>query len=146
MKREPLCIMEVREEEALPMEFDGELSYFCSEGCRDRFMEEHPDKSSCHSYELIIIGGGPAGLTAAVYASLMRVDTFVITKDLGGQAFDSSKIENYMGYDFITGRELVSKFRDQLVHSHYVDHKVTEAEKIEPGEGSFTVTTSELEQ
>ena len=29
MKREPLCIMEVREEEALPMEFDGELSYFC---------------------------------------------------------------------------------------------------------------------
>jgi alkyl hydroperoxide reductase subunit F len=146
MQRDPVCKMEVREEEALTMEFGGELYYFCSEGCRDRFLKEHPEKTSRYSYELIIIGGGPAGLTAAVYASLMRVDTFVITKDLGGQAYDSSKIENYMGYDFITGPELISKFKDQLFHSHYVDHKVTEAEKIEPADGSFTVITSELEE
>ncbi len=60
----------------------------------------------------------PAGLTAAVYAATMKMDAFMIAKDLGGQAVDSTKIENYMGYDFITGPELIGKFREQLVRSH----------------------------
>jgi alkyl hydroperoxide reductase subunit F len=48
-----------------------------------------------------------------------------------------------MGFDFITGPELIAKFRGQLVCSHYVDHVISEVEKIEPEEGCFRITTSE---
>jgi alkyl hydroperoxide reductase subunit F len=60
----------------------------------------------------------------------MKMDAFLISKDLGGQAVDSTKIENYMGFDFITGPELVGKFEEQLVRSHYIDHVISEVEKI----------------
>ena len=144
MKRDPVCKMELYEELAIVYELNGENFYFCSEGCRDKFLIEHPEGSERSTYELIIVGGGPAGLTAAVYAATMKIDTFVLTKDLGGQAFDSTKIENYMGYDFITGPELIQKFKDQLIHSHYVDHLITEVERIELNSNEFEVTTSEL--
>lgn len=146
MKLDPICKMEVHESTALTSEFDGKLYYFCSEGCREKFLYEHPVRPDRSNYELIIIGGGPAGLTAALYASMLKVDTFVITSDLGGQAFDSTKIENYMGYDFITGPELVAKFKDQLIQSHYVDHVIREVEKIEPTKDGLKITTSSIHE
>ncbi|HDH50239.1 MAG TPA: hypothetical protein ENG95_01055 [Nitrospirae bacterium] len=110
----------------------------------DRTREDHLRNCDRSSDDLIIIGGGPAGLTAAVYAAILKMDTFLITKDLGGQAVDSTKIENYMGYDFITGPELVKRFQYQLIHSHYVDHLISDVEKIEPADDGFKVTVSEL--
>jgi alkyl hydroperoxide reductase subunit F len=64
--------------------------------------------------ELIIIGGGPAGMTAAVYAARKRLDAVLISKDLGGQAMWTGRVENYMGYQYIEGFELMSKFEDQV--------------------------------
>jgi len=64
--------------------------------------------------ELIIIGGGPAGITAAVYAARKQMDFCVITKDVGGQAALSGDIENYTGFQFITGPDLAQKFREHL--------------------------------
>lgn len=64
--------------------------------------------------DLIIIGGGPAGITAAVYAARKKIDLAIITKDIGGQAAWSGGIENYTGYQFITGPELISKFQQHL--------------------------------
>ena len=144
MKRDPTCHMEVGEDAAVTTECNGETYYFCSEGCRDKFLKEAACKRPRTAYDLIIIGGGPAGLTAAVYASTMKMEAFLIAKDLGGQAVDSTKIENYMGFDFITGPELIEKFREQLVRSHYIDHVISEVEKIERVEDGFRVTTSEL--
>ena len=146
MKKDPVCNMEVDEDTAITAECDGVIHYFCSEGCKERFLKEKTCKVPRTSYDLIIIGGGPAGLTAAVYAVTLRMDAFLITKDLGGQAVDSTKIENYMGYDFITGPELIDKFQYQLIHSNYIDHMMTEVEKIEPADGGFYVTTSELKK
>ena len=136
--------MEVDEHEALTTECDGETFYFCSEGCREKFLHEKACKLPRTSYDLIIIGGGPAGLTAAVYAATLRMDAFLITKDIGGQAIDSTKVENYMGYDFITGPELTKRFQYQLIHSNYIDHIISGVEKIEPVEKGFYVTTSNL--
>jgi alkyl hydroperoxide reductase subunit F len=136
--------MEVREDAGITAECDGEIFYFCSEGCRDKFFHEKSCKRPRTSYDLIIVGGGPAGLTTAVYAATMKINAFLIAKDLGGQAVDSTKIENYMGFDFISGPELIEKFREQLVHSHYIDHVLAEVEKVEPVEEGFRVTTSEL--
>jgi alkyl hydroperoxide reductase subunit F len=146
MKRDPVCNMEVREDTGITAECEGETFYFCSEGCRDKFLQEKSCKRPRTTYDLIIVGGGPAGLTAAVYAATMKMDAFLITKDLGGQAVDSTKIDNYMGYDFITGPQLIEKFQEQLVRSHYIDHVISEVEKIEPDGSGFRVTTSELKQ
>ncbi len=144
MKKDPICNMEVSEETAVSAECDGTTYHFCSEGCRDKFLKEKACKLPRTSYDLIIIGGGPAGLTAAVYASTLKMDAFIITRDLGGQAVDSTKIENYLGFDFITGPELVEKFQYQLIHSRYIDHLMSDVEKIERSEDGFRVTTAEL--
>ncbi len=143
MKKDPVCHMEVKEEEAIQAVCDGETYYFCSEGCRDKFLQERTCAPRT-SYDLIIIGGGPAGLTAAVYAATLRMEALLIAKDLGGQAIDSTKIENYLGFDFITGPELIEKFKTHLIHSHYIDHVISEAEKVEAAPAGFEITTSNL--
>ena len=65
-------------------------------------------------HELIIIGGGPAGMTAAVYAARKRIDTLLLTKDIGGQVLTTAGVENYMGYQYIEGPELMQKFEEQV--------------------------------
>ncbi|WP_028972413.1 NAD(P)/FAD-dependent oxidoreductase [Sporomusa ovata] len=65
-------------------------------------------------YELIIIGGGPAGMTAAVYTARKRLKVLMLTKEFGGQPMWTMDIENYMGYQFITGPELMDKFDEQV--------------------------------
>lgn len=65
-------------------------------------------------YDLIIIGAGPAGITASVYAARKKMSLLVITKDIGGQTALSGDIENYTGYQFITGPELAAKFEEHM--------------------------------
>ena len=64
--------------------------------------------------ELIIIGGGPAGMTAAVYAARKRIDALLLSKDIGGQVLTTTGVENYMGYQYIEGFELMAKFEEQV--------------------------------
>ncbi len=144
MKRDPVCNMEVREGEAVTAAFGGETYFFCSEGCRDAFLKGKGAEPTRPDYDLIIVGGGPAGLTAGVYAATLRMDAFLITGGMGGQAVDSTKIKNYMGFDFITGPELVEKFKQQLIHSHYIDHMMSDVDGIELGKEGFIVTTEDL--
>ena len=77
-------------------------------------------------YDLIIIGAGPAGITASVYAARKRLNFLVITKDIGGQAAWSGDIENYTGYQFITGPDLAAKFEE---HMRKYDIDVKEGEE-----------------
>lgn len=65
-------------------------------------------------YDLIIVGAGPAGITASVYAARKKLNTLTLTLDIGGQAAWSGDVENYTGYQFVTGPELASKFEDHL--------------------------------
>jgi len=64
--------------------------------------------------DVAIIGGGPAGLTAAVYLARKKRSLAIIAKELGGQVAWTLGIENYMGYQYITGRELTDKFTEQV--------------------------------
>jgi alkyl hydroperoxide reductase subunit F len=66
-------------------------------------------------YDLIIIGAGPAGITASVYASRKQLDFLVISLDVGGQAAWSGDIQNYTGYQFISGPELAQKFQEHML-------------------------------
>jgi alkyl hydroperoxide reductase subunit F len=139
MIRDPVCGMKVDTED-YSYEYNDKIYHFCSEGCMEKFKSSPETFSQRHLYDLVIIGGGPAGLTAAVYASVLKIDTFLITTNIGGQAIDSTKIKNYMGFDFITGKELVEKFKSQFLHEHFLDHKIDEAIRIEKVNGDFKIT------
>ncbi|MGQ9703934.1 MAG: NAD(P)/FAD-dependent oxidoreductase [Actinomycetota bacterium] len=65
-------------------------------------------------HDVIIIGAGPAGLSAGVYCARKMLDTLVISSNVGGQAAWSWEVENYLGYQLITGVELVERFREHL--------------------------------
>jgi len=65
------------------------------------------------TYDVLIVGAGPAGLTAGVYCARKMLYTLIISENIGGQALESWAIENYMGYRMITGEDLMKKFEEQ---------------------------------
>ncbi|MCA9869840.1 MAG: NAD(P)/FAD-dependent oxidoreductase [Anaerolineae bacterium] len=65
-------------------------------------------------YDLIILGGGPAGLTATVYAIHKRLETLLITEDLGGKSNYRMHIRGLEGYETINGEEVVRRFQSQV--------------------------------
>jgi alkyl hydroperoxide reductase subunit F len=138
--KDPICGMRVGSNR-FSATYDGKIYYFCSQGCKDKFEAEIERYDKSNEYDLIIIGAGPAGLTAAVYASVMRMHTFLVSKDMGGQAIDSTKIKNYMGFDFITGPELVDKFKNQFLHRHYIHHVMDEVTSIKTKDADYEIIT-----
>ncbi len=87
-------------------------------------------------YDLMIIGGGPAGLCAGVYAARKRLKTLLVSVDIGGQINNTWGIENYLGYQFIEGPELINKFQTQVSQfpiDQKIGEKVSKLEKIEGG-------------
>lgn len=93
-------------------------------------------------YDLIIIGAGPAGITASVYAARKCMNFLVISEDIGGQAAYSGDIENYTGYQFITGPELALKFEEHM-RKYKIElkenEKVIELKKIN---AAFEISTN----
>jgi thioredoxin reductase (NADPH) len=65
-------------------------------------------------YDVIVVGGGIAGLTSALYTARQGMKTLMITKDIGGQALLTPHIENYPGFSSISGFELTDKVRRQV--------------------------------
>jgi len=65
-------------------------------------------------YDLIIIGGGPAGITAGIYAARKKLETLLITKDFLGQIGKTNEIDNYLGFSKIWGIDLAQKFEQHL--------------------------------
>ncbi len=90
-------------------------------------------------YELTIIGGGPAGTAAGVYASRKQLKTLFVTKDWGGQSTVSTDIQNWIGTPSISGQKLAESLRQHLetYAGIYVDIKgnslVSKIEKTEEG-------------
>jgi len=89
-------------------------------------------------YQLIIVGMGPAGLTAAVYAARKKLNVLLIGKEYGGQASWTGEIENYMGFQYISGPELMARFEEQ-VKEYPVERHQAEVEKVSRDHGIFNV-------
>ncbi len=66
-------------------------------------------------YDLIIIGGGPAGAAAAVYAARKRLNTLLIVAEWGGQSAVSEKIHNWVGSPSISGNDLANNFKNHVI-------------------------------
>jgi len=92
-------------------------------------------------YDLIIIGGGPAGMTAGIYAARQKLNTLLITKAFGGQiARKAVAIENYPGFEEISGTELIKKFEKHL-RKQKVDIERDEVTKLKKIGNHFFVQT-----
>ncbi|MFW6230404.1 MAG: NAD(P)/FAD-dependent oxidoreductase [Nanoarchaeota archaeon] len=91
-------------------------------------------------HDIIIVGGGPAGMTAAIYAARYRLDTIVISGDIGGQIAKSHKICNFPSYPDIDGMTL-SQNMYKHVQSLDVPFIFDFVTGIEKKEDAFTVTT-----
>ncbi len=92
-------------------------------------------------YDLIIIGGGPAGLTAAVYAIRKRLNVVLVSPDLGGKANARMHIEGVDTFNVINGADLVRRFRNEI---EYLDFAriLESATRVEKTDGVFLVTTA----
>jgi thioredoxin reductase (NADPH) len=95
-------------------------------------------------YDLIIVGGGPAGLTAAIYAGRRNLKTLLITITIGGQVLEAEKIENYPGFLGIKGLKLMQRFQKQAMKSG-VEIVLDEVKEIKEIEGGYTVKTNTKE-
>jgi len=92
-------------------------------------------------YESIIIGAGPAGMSAAIYLARKKMNICLITNDFGGQAAKSSEIENYLGFKKISGAELTQKFQEQIGVLN-IDTKTTAVKLVSKKENIFVVKTA----
>ena len=94
-------------------------------------------------YELIIIGGGPAGITAGIYSGRQKIKTLLITKTFGGQITQKAvMIENYPGFEKISGRDLIQKFEKHLKRFD-IEIKMDEVTEVKKSDGNFLVITKD---
>ena len=99
------------------------------------------DSSLKFMYDLIIIGSGPAGMTAGIYAARREMKTLIIGREVGGQMVWANEIENYPGFSKIASFELIGRIKQQTL-DRGVEMKEDEVKKIElTAEGNFLLYT-----
>ncbi len=93
-------------------------------------------------YDTIIIGAGPAGMTAGIYAARREMKTLILSKNVGGQVIWAAEIENYPGFKSIQSFELINNIKEQ-VEGLGVEIKNTEVQKIQKlKNGNFEIHTT----
>ncbi len=93
-------------------------------------------------YDLIILGGGPAGLTATVYALRKRLNVLLITRDLGGKTNYRLQLPFVEKHLVITGEEVVSRFANEIDYLEFA-RVFDVTEKVEKTEAGFKLSTRE---
>jgi alkyl hydroperoxide reductase subunit F len=96
--------------------------------------------TSQKDYDLVIIGGGPAGLTAAAYAIRKRIETMLVSEDLGGKTNYKFTLPGVDTHPIIDGEELVSKFKNQIEYLDFA-RQLDKVTKIERTGDEFIVST-----
>jgi alkyl hydroperoxide reductase subunit F len=76
-------------------------------------------------YDVVVVGAGPAGMTAAIYAARKNLSTLIVALDIGGQVGTTADILNYPGFDYVTGPDLVQRLFEQ-VEAHAIDKLIGE--------------------
>lgn len=97
-------------------------------------------------YDIIIVGAGPGGLTAGIYAGRQGTKTLILDKNLaGGIGREVPEMENYPGFDLVSGLELAEKMKDQCVKNVelHENEGVNTIEKIEDNDYNFKVESDE---
>jgi thioredoxin reductase len=92
--------------------------------------------------DVIIIGGGPAGLTAAAYALHKRLETLVIAEDLGGKINYGFHVPWIEGYEMIAGAEIVNRFKSQLQYLNFA-HELDRVVQVVAADKKYAVLTQQ---
>jgi NADH-dependent peroxiredoxin subunit F len=93
-------------------------------------------------WDLLIIGGGPAGLNAALYAKRKGLSVGVLTKEIGGQLHNTSDVDNYLGLKLIKGEELSNQFLDHVNTLDIPIYKNIEVKQVTHQNPNFAVELS----
>ncbi len=97
-------------------------------------------------YDLIIIGGGPAGAAAAVYAARKQIKTLIIAESFGGQSIDSNDIQNWIGTPHISGIDLAKSLKNHVKEYAANFVEIKEGERVvnvtKDSDFAFTVNTA----
>ncbi len=94
-------------------------------------------------WDLLIAGGGPAGLNAALYAKRKGLTVGVITAEIGGQLHNTSTVDNYLGYQWIEGKDLSNKFLDHINSLEIPIFKGSRIQSVEQVNQDFKVVLSD---
>lgn len=96
-------------------------------------------------FDCVIIGGGPASFSAAVYLARQKVSFAMFAETLGGKAAESSNVDNYLGLHEVTGADLVSRFIKHLddYRRHFDLHEGETVSKVLKISGGFNVVTAQ---
>jgi alkyl hydroperoxide reductase subunit F len=94
-------------------------------------------------YDLIIIGGGPAGIAAGIYAARKRIKTALITTDIGGQSVNSAMIENFIGFKTLSGIDFSKTLEEHLRAQDHINIRLgKQVTAIEAVEGGYVVSVA----
>jgi alkyl hydroperoxide reductase subunit F len=77
-------------------------------------LEKAKEPEPAIIYDLIILGGGPAAMSAAVYAARKMINFAVLTRDFGGQIRETSEVENWLGFQSINAKDLADSFEEHV--------------------------------
>jgi alkyl hydroperoxide reductase subunit F len=91
-------------------------------------------------YDLIVVGGGPAGLTATIYAIRKRLNVLLVSKDLGGKTNFRLELPGVEDYQIIRGLEIVGKFRSELEYLDFARH-MEPVQRVTQHQDAFAVHT-----
>jgi thioredoxin reductase len=101
------------------------------------------EKEPKDRYDVVVVGGGPAGLAAAIYTARQGLSTAIVAGELGGQAQWASHVQNYLGFELIAGSELADRFRAHAGGFDIATFEGRYVDAVVPADGSFDVHTRE---
>ncbi len=104
-------------------------------------MPTEEQSSGKKDFDIVIVGGGPAGLSAAIYASRSGLDVLVLEKDVaGGLVGEDPLVENYLGFKSIKGEDLAAKFKEHALEYAEI-HEGEGVEEVKKDGDKFVITT-----
>ncbi|HSK47287.1 MAG TPA: FAD-dependent oxidoreductase [Coriobacteriia bacterium] len=99
--------------------------------------------SQSEKFDVVIVGAGPAGLTAGMYAGRQGLSTALVAGSIGGQMLWAHRVENFIGWEPISGTDLLEHFRDHVSRFDVTCYEGNLVNAIVPAEDGFDVFTRE---